>query len=742
MIDSAFLSTLAKQGIDKSRIVLIQDYAKPVKGVSSPYAQVYADTLSRKRFAVISGLPMVDAYGQTHELLWSDKTGKFENGNNIFHSVIDKGSIRILALSDQPTGAKTNDSVSYYPQLFIDGVEIKPISDTPKIINDPLNENYAYNTLEWNYGVCLRRVRIIEGRFLGSWVFLTNPKTDVFIRYNQSGKLRLRLQYARDEDTESIPKEFFDKSEYPVTISDSATFYPDADPETTSVDGWAEHDQDDTAFATIRNGAGVLAVDTSAEVIPVYIGSGTNVLWYAIRRGLYLFDTSSLPDSATISAATLSIRGYNKYDNFIPAIGGTYNIYSSAPASNVAIVAGDYDSLGTNAYCDTVVTWANWSTTNYNNWAFNAAGIAAINKTGVSKFGLREASYDVANSEPAWSKNHGAGIFSYMSEKGTGYKPKLVVTYTTGPTPITVSDSLALADALPSGTPKAYLSLTDSLALADALPSGTPKAYVPVSDSLGLTDVPGIKVSFTLTDVLSLTDVALGTRLLSMSDTLSVSDAISLLAKLPITDSLVLTDQIPTIAVRLTVSDTLNVAEALAIKAYITIPDNLSLAEGIVLKVFISVADSLTLAEAIAAKNKIDIEDSLALAEAVALRVFLTISDSLAVAEAIGLKTSLTISDVLSLAETISARTKINIDDSLIIAEAVSKIISSLTYINVQDNLSLTESTPVIKSAFTINEGLYLNEVNMDEDGFVIVKITPRLYEELRRGQEKARFVT
>ena len=283
-----------------------------------------------------------------------------------------------------------------------------------------------------------------------------------------------------------------------------------------------------------------------------------------------------------------------------------------------------------------------------------------------------------------------------------------------------LTDSLALADALPSGTPKAYLSLTDALALADVLPSGTPKAYIPVSDSLALMDAvpaikvfltltdsmsladavsvytgvitktvtdslslidaaPSIKVFFTLTDVLSLADIATGTRLLTVSDALSLADVVSFLGKVSLTDTLILADQISTIVVRLVVNDSLSVAETLALKAYISVPDNLSVAEAIGLKVLIS------------------------------------ISDSLALAEAVRLRASLTISDTLALAEAISAKAKISMQDSLALAEAISL---------------------AVKQAITVTDSLTIAD-NMDEPGAtpVLVKLTPSAYKELERGK-------
>jgi hypothetical protein len=478
--DPVVLDVLAKQKIDKDYVLLLQDYGKRIKGVSSPYARFYHDLKSGKGLMAVSGLPMVDAYGFGHELQWMDKNGIIENGNNIFHCVIDRGAVRLITLSDQPTlklrladqpiEIKKDDELIYHPQLFISGVEILPLSDMPKLLEtDSINENYHYNVLEWDFGVCLRRVRLIEGRFLGSWVFLTNPKGDVLIKYNQSGlpaapselwqagKLKLRLQYARDEDTEFIPKAYFDEArEWPVTIEDSATFYPDADPETFSVDGRVQQASTNIAWGTLVGAAGSQAYPSEGSSDIRFLAGSTTDLWDRIYRLITLFDTSNLPDTASISAATLSLHGKaGKTDGCLAT--PTVNVYSSNPANNNNLVAADYATLGTTAFCDSPIAYADWvegATANiyHNDFALNASGIAAISTIGVSKFGFRF-NYDATSTAPNWVSAGSTLISVYTTEKGAGFQPKLVVTYSTGVTEKSSAETGSGAEVITSGNP-------------------------------------------------------------------------------------------------------------------------------------------------------------------------------------------------------------------------------------------------------------------------------------------------
>ena len=212
--------------------------------------------------------------------------------------------------------------------------------------------------------------------------------------------------------------------------AESLTVRPDPSPEATSVDGRTNHNQANQTWATIRDGAGTGASDTEANQSFILISCGAaSGQWTGMFRGIFLFDTSALTAAAVISAATQSLWGTAKQNenSGSPDI----NIYSSAPASNTQVVAGDFDSLGTTPYADTAVTYAGWSTTGNNNFVYNATGLAAISKTGITKTGCRNANYDVANSAPTWNvANASDGVTGdWADQTGTNQDPKLVVNY-------------------------------------------------------------------------------------------------------------------------------------------------------------------------------------------------------------------------------------------------------------------------------------------------------------------------
>jgi hypothetical protein len=210
--------------------------------------------------------------------------------------------------------------------------------------------------------------------------------------------------------------------------------YPDADPETTTVDGFVDQTYtlgSGVSWATIRAAAGSGANDNQASNSCMNIVSdNVSNQWLRFRRGIYLFDTSALTSGANISAAVVSLYGSAKDDGL--GISPNVDVYTSAPASDTTIVAGDFDSIGSVSQTGTPITYAGFSISGYNDFTFNATGLGNISKTGISKFGTRNANYDVANSPPTWSNNLESYIDSYFADQtGTANDPKLVVTYTT-----------------------------------------------------------------------------------------------------------------------------------------------------------------------------------------------------------------------------------------------------------------------------------------------------------------------
>ncbi|MFH1428667.1 MAG: glycine-rich domain-containing protein, partial [Candidatus Margulisiibacteriota bacterium] len=206
------------------------------------------------------------------------------------------------------------------------------------------------------------------------------------------------------------------------------TFYPDPSAEVNSVDGIVRETTAGQTWVQLTGGTGDDAYDALTTMSVTWaedVGADT---WKEAQRMIILFDTSALSAGASVNSATLSIYGSVKQDPSNNA--GDINIYASDPASNTVLAGGDYDSIGTTAF-STAITYDGWNIAGYNDFILNANGIAAIDVSGVSKFGARNANKDVAGSAPTWV--NGTNEFRITGKtaetSGTTNDPKLVIDY-------------------------------------------------------------------------------------------------------------------------------------------------------------------------------------------------------------------------------------------------------------------------------------------------------------------------
>ena len=209
---------------------------------------------------------------------------------------------------------------------------------------------------------------------------------------------------------------------------DTLTAYPDPDPETATVDGNVRRDGVDEAWGTIRAGAGTAADDAFNNRVIGFNASATLNQWTTLYRAFYLFDTSAIGAAGAVTATTFSVYGTVAIDNL--GVSPTIDVYTTTPATNTALVAADFSQIGTTSQTGSPIAVGAWSTSGYNTWTLNATGIASIATTGVTKFGTRNANYDVANTAPTWTASQGVDVQGYTADQtGTANDPKLVVTY-------------------------------------------------------------------------------------------------------------------------------------------------------------------------------------------------------------------------------------------------------------------------------------------------------------------------
>jgi hypothetical protein len=217
-----------------------------------------------------------------------------------------------------------------------------------------------------------------------------------------------------------------------------ATFNPDANPETTSVDGHT-HYQFSGSTKTFTE----VVAGTATGVYP-----NDSTMWVLIkrtsiqvlRRAHILFDTSSIGAGQSVDSASLTFADNTAdYGNAVEWRDELINVYSSAPATNTALVTGDHVNCGTTKFStgksQESFRAASNSVLNIE-YVLNGDGESAIAMEGVSKFALR-LECEADNTEPAagYAASTDCPISLYSADNtGTTLDPLLTVTHSAAAT--------------------------------------------------------------------------------------------------------------------------------------------------------------------------------------------------------------------------------------------------------------------------------------------------------------------
>ncbi len=339
--------------------------------------------------------------------------------DNVFSATITGSAI---------TTGYQGQTMSWNPVVLVDNKEYT--AGSPRVIAvDPINSYYKDNTIEWDYGVCVRRVRVIEGLIQETWIFDKDPKGTVWIKDNaqKSAGFEWALNpYAYDANGNSITINEYKqvmasdlaKAVYPVTIDPTEVYV------TSASDGYVYRSQVLWTYVEVHDAQSFAVLDSSG--ISLYFGQGPNGDNYPIYRAFVYFDTSALPDSANITACNLSLYGSDDQS----ATDFNMTIQSGQPTHpQDPLVAEDYRYQYYSGIGGGLMT-TSFSTIGYFNISLNASGISWINLIGTTKLALR--SYeDITASSPLLKEY--VGVYSY--EKGAGYRPTLYVTYASSGAP-------------------------------------------------------------------------------------------------------------------------------------------------------------------------------------------------------------------------------------------------------------------------------------------------------------------
>ncbi len=187
-------------------------------------------------------------------------------------------------------------------------------------------------------------------------------------------------------------------------------------------------------WSTTRNASAGTELSTADTGLATYGSKYINNGNYGIFRTFLRFNTAGLPDSDSVSSATVSLYAsasvtgaHNEED------GRDYFVLAtSTAASDTTLTTDDYDQVGGLAL-SSLIDGNTLTASAYNDFSLNTAGRNEVSTTGYSKFSLREG-HDFENDTPNAGEDvnwYGNWFEPKASEStGTTNDPKLTIEHT------------------------------------------------------------------------------------------------------------------------------------------------------------------------------------------------------------------------------------------------------------------------------------------------------------------------
>jgi hypothetical protein len=380
-------------------------------------------------------------------------------GPNLFIASVIETTVTIINSS--------NETVTWDPNVTLNNIIYYPKSRNPIITSDLYNENYSSNTLMWDYNICKRYIRVIEGLIQELYVFDKNPKGDVLVNDNIVKSLNFKgivkyeawdskFNHINNNGLNGILSKEFDRKDivYPITLD--PTFVAGS----SSSDGYNVLGYSGSAVWTLAHNAdGTYGVESVSSSLMADVGVTKNyILSYfvdSINRSYLYFDTSFLTGK-TITGAQIGLYGATVYSS----IGSwTLEVQSGSPTyPNDPLVATDYYYSNYSGNGGTLAS--NFlSIGTYDIITLNSTGYGWINRDGITKYCLREVEHDINNSAPTDSTSLKANLLEYYTaEKGNGYFPVMVIDYVSDVPTININS----ASNITSNTARLNSTLTNS----------------------------------------------------------------------------------------------------------------------------------------------------------------------------------------------------------------------------------------------------------------------------------------
>jgi hypothetical protein len=283
--------------------------------------------------------------------------------------------------------------------------------------------------------------------YLGCWEGRHHWLSDCRVGAKWANVVRSRWQVVRNA---MARMEFWEMQAWPNLTGNRlaaarfthVTFHPDADTESTTVDGIYGYAGADDSWANVYAHAGNQVGDSDPEdACPVISTGGSSGDFDILRVGCFLFDTAAIPDGDSKDSGTFSLFGTAIADT----LSQTVRMTKSAPASNTELAATDFQNRVHTMQSDTSIAFGSFSASGYNDFALNAAGLTSVQLDGVTKFGC-ECLADNTNTAPSHASETTAYVsIKFADQSGDTNDPKLVVVHS-------ISAAVAWSAAQPRGS--------------------------------------------------------------------------------------------------------------------------------------------------------------------------------------------------------------------------------------------------------------------------------------------------
>lgn len=214
------------------------------------------------------------------------------------------------------------------------------------------------------------------------------------------------------------------------------TFYAD-----TNADGRITNETNQNYYITrVSEGSAITNTSYLITVTGISFTSTSNNTDSLVRFFIG-FNTSSIPDNATITSAIFSIESESGGQSGAGKL--NVGITGFAPTLNTTLQLTDYNSFGNTSYSDTYIGWDAWELAGNQNFTLNAAGLANVSKTAYTPIMVRIKD-DILGTATEFTDTSSAyttfkGYESSISD--VTMKPFLEVTYEYGEIPTTAAFS-------------------------------------------------------------------------------------------------------------------------------------------------------------------------------------------------------------------------------------------------------------------------------------------------------------